>query len=113
MAKKNSRWTPGVPVAEYKLDDGGLLSVPGDQRKLCQCPFCAQIMRRHLMVEHLRERIMLDLQDQMGMCRALQISHHVRDLGGKPEELLGAKCQWGHRSRTAIILEYGDPRDWK
>jgi len=113
MAKKNKRWVPGVPEAEYELQDGGLLSLPGDQRKLCQCSFCAQIMRRHLMLEHLRERILSDLNGDMCMCRALQISHYIRDLGGIVEEYLATKCRQERRSRTAIIFEYGDPRDWK
>jgi hypothetical protein len=42
---------------------------------------------------------------------ALAVSKAVRDGGGKAEEWLRDKCNWEQRSRTSIIMEYGDPRN--
>ena len=44
---------------------------------------------------------------------ALRVSREVREEGGEAEERLCAKCRWEHMIRTAVIMEWGDPRDWE
>ena len=46
------------------------------------------------------------------MSWALRVSREIRDAGGIPEQRLKDKCTWEHMSRTAVIIEWGDPRDW-
>ncbi len=46
------------------------------------------------------------------MEKALKISREVAREGGAAEEALRAKCEWEHMTRTAVILEWGDPRKW-
>ena len=43
---------------------------------------------------------------------AMLISEEVRKEGGVAEQRLKDKCQWEHMSRTAVILNWGDPRKW-
>ena len=43
---------------------------------------------------------------------AREVSTEVRKQGGEAEERLAAKCRWEAMSRTAVILEWGDPREW-
>jgi hypothetical protein len=43
---------------------------------------------------------------------ALQVSRELHAAGGKAEEWLRHKCNWEHMSRTAVLLEWGDPREW-
>lgn len=43
----------------------------------------------------------------------LQISREIAKIGGEMEDKLRNKCRWEQRTRTSIILEYGDPRLWK
>lgn len=47
----------------------------------------------------------------MTMDEALRISKEVRQQGGRAEEWLCHKCRWEQMSRTAVILNYGDPRE--
>lgn len=47
------------------------------------------------------------------MVWATKVSQQVRKEDGKAEQWLRAKCTWEQRSRTAIILDYGDPREWE
>jgi len=112
MAKKK-QWVPGVPVAEYHFNDGALLDMPGDEHDICQCPFCSVILRRHLMWEHLKNRFINDLEQIIGECRALQVSHRVRDVGGGFNEALTLRCQQERKSRVEIVLRDGDPAYWK
>ncbi len=48
----------------------------------------------------------------MTMEEALTISGIVKVENGIAEAALRAKCNWEHMSRTAVILEWGDPRTW-
>jgi len=45
--------------------------------------------------------------------RAKQINQEVHEEGGEAEQRLCAKCNWEHMTRIAVILEWGDPREWK
>ena len=47
------------------------------------------------------------------MEEACKISSEVRAENKKAEERLAAKCRWERMSRTAVIREWGDPRNWK
>lgn len=49
----------------------------------------------------------------LSMDEASKISSEIRSENGKAEQLLAAKCRWEHMSRTAVIREWGDPRNWK
>ena len=53
------------------------------------------------------------MSETRGMIWAMKVSSALWD-GDDPEaELrLRAKCRWEHMTRTAVILEWGDPRDW-
>lgn len=42
---------------------------------------------------------------------ALRISRAIAKEGGKAEEWLRHKCNREQMSRTAVIIEWGDPRD--
>lgn len=42
----------------------------------------------------------------------LRLSRWLYRIGGEAEERLKAKCTWEHMSRTAVIIEWGDPRTW-
>ncbi len=42
----------------------------------------------------------------------LELSKEIRDEGGERLERLKAKCQWEHMSRTAVLMEWGDPAKW-
>ena len=46
------------------------------------------------------------------LARALRISSEIYAADGKVEEALRAKCNWEHMTRMAVILEWGDPREW-
>lgn len=47
------------------------------------------------------------------MERALEISRELYSGGPtKAEVALRNKCDWEHMTRTAVILEWGDPREW-
>ena len=43
---------------------------------------------------------------------AIEVSGTLWESGTEAEELLRVKCQREHMSRTAVILEWGDPRTW-
>lgn len=43
---------------------------------------------------------------------ATRVSREIKVEGGEAEEKLAAKCRWEHMTRTAVILEWGDPRGW-
>lgn len=43
---------------------------------------------------------------------ALFISRELGDENGVGETKLKAKCVWEHMSRTAVLMEWGDPREW-
>lgn len=47
------------------------------------------------------------------MNELIAISRAVYAAGGEPERRLGAKCNGEGVSRTAVIKEWGDPRNWK
>lgn len=46
------------------------------------------------------------------MEEALKISLELYDSGTEAEERLRAKCNWEQMTRTAVIIEWGDPRKW-
>jgi hypothetical protein len=52
------------------------------------------------------------MPEKWTMAWAMKISSEVRELGGEAEEKLRHKCRWEQMSRTAVILEWGDPREW-
>lgn len=54
-----------------------------------------------------------DAEKKLTMEQALKISAEVRKMGGEVEQRLKDKCLWEQRCRTAIIVDYGDPRNWK
>ena len=41
-----------------------------------------------------------------------KISKEVREENGEAEQKLSHKCNWEHMTRTAVIMQYGDPRNW-
>lgn len=41
------------------------------------------------------------------------VSQAVKEENGEAEKRLGEKCRYEQRTRSAIINEYGDPREWK
>jgi len=43
---------------------------------------------------------------------ALRVSREVAAEGGPAEEELCHKCRWEGMTRTGVILEWGDPREW-
>ena len=43
---------------------------------------------------------------------AMEVSRARWESDTEAEEKLQAKCRWEHMSRTAVILEWGDPRTW-
>lgn len=49
----------------------------------------------------------------MKIKEALQISKELHQKGGKAEKRLQDKCKWEHMSRSAVIMEWGDPRTWE
>lgn len=44
--------------------------------------------------------------------KARQISKVLWNSNSAAEEKLRAKCRWEHMARTAVIMEWGDPRTW-
>jgi len=42
----------------------------------------------------------------------LKLSKAIRHEDGLREKLLAAKCRWERMSRTAVLMQYGDPQDW-
>ena len=48
----------------------------------------------------------------MTMTEALRISREIYSAGGPVEDALKAKCNWEHMTRSAVIMEWGDPRLW-
>jgi hypothetical protein len=42
----------------------------------------------------------------------LAIEAAVRKENGEAETRLRDKCNWEHMSRTAVIMNWGDPRTW-
>lgn len=46
------------------------------------------------------------------MSWALDVSKALWKSGTEAEERLQAKCRWEAMTRTAVILEWGDPREW-
>ena len=44
---------------------------------------------------------------------ALEISRLLYQPDEPADKLLRAKCQWEHMTRMAVILKYGDPREWE
>lgn len=44
---------------------------------------------------------------------ALRILKEVQEQGGIPAQKLRAKCNWEQMSQTAVIKNWGDPRNWK
>ncbi len=54
----------------------------------------------------------LKTDDKRTVKWALQIADEIEEAGGEAEERLRDKCRWEQRSRTAVILEWGDPRGW-
>ena len=49
---------------------------------------------------------------QKDMTWALNLSGKLYREGGVAEARLQAKCRREQMSRTAVLLEWGDPRDW-
>ena len=49
----------------------------------------------------------------MEASEAMEISKEVARVGGEAEDALRAKCRWEAMSRPAVILEWGDPREWR
>lgn len=43
---------------------------------------------------------------------AMQVSKELWESGTEAETRLKAKCNWERMTRTAVILEWGDPRTW-
>jgi hypothetical protein len=43
---------------------------------------------------------------------ARRVSKEVSTVGGRAEELLRAKCRWEQMTRLAVLMEWGDPREW-
>jgi hypothetical protein len=41
-----------------------------------------------------------------------RVSRELYNEGGEAEKRLCAKCYWEHMTRTAVLLCWGDPRDW-
>lgn len=50
---------------------------------------------------------------ELSIQEAGRISMEVRQEGGVAEEKLCEKCRWEKLSRLAVIIEWGDPREWK
>jgi hypothetical protein len=44
---------------------------------------------------------------------AIALSKELYRAGGPAEAALRAKCNWEHMSRSAVIMEWGDPRQWR
>ncbi len=40
------------------------------------------------------------------------LSREIAAEKGVREEKLRAKCQWEHMTRTAVLRDYGDPKNW-
>lgn len=47
------------------------------------------------------------------MKEAVLISRELYGSDTLAEENLRAKCRWEHMTRTAVIIEWGDPREWE
>lgn len=43
---------------------------------------------------------------------AFALSSKIRETDPRANDLLRAKCRWEGMTRTAVILEWGDPRTW-
>ena len=43
----------------------------------------------------------------------LNLSKEIQEEGGERLERLKAKCQWEQMSRTAVLMEWGDPAHWE
>jgi hypothetical protein len=43
---------------------------------------------------------------------AMRVSGELRAENGDAEAWLRHKCSWEKMSRTAVLLSYGDPREW-
>ena len=52
------------------------------------------------------------MKKRISMKQALKINAQVCRKGGWDEERLREKCKWEHMTRTAVIMEFGDPRLW-
>ena len=50
---------------------------------------------------------MMTIEQAQGMSRTLWKS------GTEAEERLRAKCRWEHMTRLAVLVEWGDPREWE
>jgi len=44
--------------------------------------------------------------------KILELSREIKEENGQREEMLCAKCRWEQRTRSAILMEYGDPVEW-
>ena len=54
-----------------------------------------------------------DDEKELSIQEAVRISREVAIDGGAAEIKLCEKCRWEKMSRTAVIIEWGDPREWK
>lgn len=44
--------------------------------------------------------------------KIIELGFEIKKENGERLEKLRAKCKWEQRSVGAILLEYGDPKDW-
>lgn len=44
--------------------------------------------------------------------KARVVLKEVLAAGGEPLERLKAKCRWEHMTLLAVLVEWGDPREW-
>lgn len=114
MPKEKKKTLPpkGIPVAVYELKDGGILTTSVNPTVVYRCPFCGLMMRGHAVERHIRMRLLNDLDDAIGECRALQLSHHHRLVASDEDSELNRRAREEHLSRVRTILKYGDPYDW-
>ena len=54
----------------------------------------------------------LKKQQEGRMQRTHRIVAEVYAEDGEPAAALRAKCNWERRTPAAIVLDYGDPREW-
>lgn len=52
-------------------------------------------------------------RENLSIQDAIRISQEVYDENGEAEKKLCERCRWEKMSRPAVIIEWGDPREWK
>ena len=43
---------------------------------------------------------------------AIKVSKELREEAGEAEQRLKDKCKWEHMTRTGVLIDWGDPREW-